>query len=329
MQLVQKAYGGGARVGGIAGASSGDIKSCSVGESISINAKGAPDNYGRRAMGGICGDLISGNVTNCYNSAYVINRPSDNASGENVGGIVGMARYAEHTIESCQNMKKVVSNGNKVGGIVGLVAGDANNETITVTITKCKNTGYIEGGASVGGIVGKIGQHGETTIDQSYNTGAIKGIADKERNNFTNIGGIVGEFNPNNYIQYSYNKGSVTGTHSSGSKAVGGLVGYKAKNTNIKGCYNTGSVSVSVINEYYVGGLVGKNEGKEGTMDNIQGTYCQSNAHAYLIGGETADNQYNNTVYQFTTTLDASKLTGNYTYWKSTATTPTLKNNPE
>lgn len=339
MRRVREVSGGRAKVGGIAGASSGNIKNCTVNKGITITATGVADNNNNRGIAGICGDLLAGNVTNSNNYASVIN----NSGGSGTGGIVGIARCVENKteskIESCGNMGIITSSTDRVGGIVGTVEGNSKYSTQMRTyISKCKNTGNVTGTYCIGGIVGKLGQNAvitdeskKTKISECYNTGTITGTGHISTE-YSSIGGIVGTTNQYNFIEYSYNKGSVKGTYSSGSDCVGGITGYLKTGSTIKGCYNTGSVSVTK-NIYYVGGIVGKNSTSssdaKGSMTNISGTYCHANAYAYLVGGSTASNSYNNTGYQFTTALSPMKLTGNYTYWKATSTYPTLINNPE
>ena len=334
MRQAQKVYGGVARVGGIVGTSFGNIENCTVNSGITITATGSPDNLGNKAIGGICGELIEGSVTKCTNYAIINNT----GTGKGVGGIVGVARYAEHKIESCGNTGIITSTSQYVGGVVGIVASDPTNTTLKTYISKCKNTGNVTGLYGVGGIVGKLGQNAaitdeskKTKISECYNTGTITGTGHVSTE-YSSVGGIAGTTNQYNFIEYSYNKGSVKGTYSSGSDCVGGITGYLKTGSTIKGCYNTGSVSVTK-NIYYVGGIAGKNSTSssdaKGSMTNISGTYCHANAYAYLVGGSTASNSYKNTGYQFTTTLSPEKLTGNYTYWKVTSTYPTLINNPE
>lgn len=333
MRQAQKVYGGVARVGGIVGTSFGNIENCTVNSGITITATGSPDNLGNKAIGGICGELIEGSVTKCTNYAIINNT----GTGKGVGGIVGVARYAEHKIESCGNTGRITSTSQYVGGVVGIVASDPTNTTLKTYISKCKNTGNVTGLYGVGGIVGKLGQNAaitdeskKTKISECYNTGTITGTGHVSTE-YSSVGGIAGTTNQYNFIEYSYNKGSVKGTYSSGSDCVGGITGYLKTGSTIKGCYNTGSVSVTK-NIYYVGGIAGKNSTSssdaKGSMSGITKTYCKTNANTYLVGGSTDANSYgkNNSTY-FVTNLAGSKIGGS-TYWTDTSTFPVLKNNP-
>lgn len=318
-------YGGASKVGGIVGECSGNIENCTVNSSIVVGSNGTLES--NIAIGGICGDLQKGNVKNCTNKAVINNA---NAGGGS-GGIVGIARDAKHNIESCKNEGKIVSKGNMVGGICGVVAG-GNNSEITTTITKCKNVANITGATNVGGIAGRLGQNAKAQVDQCYNTGTIEGSSYSSTNN-TNTAGIVGATNDNNYIQYSYNTGSVKGTNSSGSSCVGGITGALSSGSTILSCYNTGKLSVtkdlSASGNYYLGGIVGKNtnSGSSG-LTNITNTYCHDTAFTYIVGKNTSSNSIKGTTTnRFTTTLSVPQLGGYYNIWKATSTYPTLINN--
>ena len=90
---------------------------------------------GGNRVGGVCGTITSGNVTNCYNTG--------NVKGNNyVGGVCG-DNY--RTVTNCYNTGSVEGN-NSVGGVCGY-----NNRTVT----NCYNTGSVEGNNSVGGLCGQ------------------------------------------------------------------------------------------------------------------------------------------------------------------------------
>lgn len=314
---VREERTGSVAVGGIAGRSSGNIDNCTVNSSIVVTSQGSPDNYGNRAIGGICGDLQSGNITNCTNNAVVTN----NNGGSGFGGIVGIARDAKHNIESCKNYGAVVSNGDKVGGICGVLA-EGNNSSITTTITKCKNTAIIKGNTNVGGIAGRLGDHANAQVDQCYNTGNVQATGHTDGTN-SNVAGIVGTLNTYNYIKYCYNKGSVTATYGGASRNIGGITGWMAANTTVKECYNTGKASSTYSTYTYVGGIVGYKSGGTLTWN-----YCYKTNNRYAIGGnsKTGTNQTGQAYYS--TSGSECKSYWSSTYWNLTTTWPTLKNNP-
>ncbi|MEN6307613.1 MAG: GLUG motif-containing protein [Anaerohalosphaeraceae bacterium] len=128
----------------------------------------------------------------------------------------------------------ISSGGSCIGGLVGL--------TIHSSITSCYVTGSVRGTDTIGVLVGiNFG-----SLTECYATGSVSGNG--------NIGGLVG-YNGGTLIA-CYATSSVNGT----SDMVGGLVGRNSNGT-LTACYATGSVS----GVYYVGGLVGYNDGSINT----------------------------------------------------------------
>lgn len=323
-------------VGGIVGYSSGNIENCQVNAGM-ILSTGSPDSTNLRKIGGICGLLVegsTGSIKNCTNNVTV-----NNISGKGTGGIVGVIQKSGtgcRTIESCSNTGNVISSSELTGGICGAAAGlDTNNELL---ITKCKNTGAVTGGFDVGGIAGKLATAGYVRINECYNTGIIK-ATDYSSGLATAAGGIAGFTSDHNYIQYSYNTASVQGTSSSGSTNIGGITGALATNSTITSCYNIGSVSItkSITNDYYVGGLVGKNANGD-NLNNISNSYSIYNANTgnkYLVGTATggySEPKYNTNINAKPdgTYITADNLGSTY-YYQSSSTDnhPKLRNNPE
>ena len=150
-------------------------------------------------------------------------------------------------------------NGNYVGGLVGINQG---------TITNCYCTGSVRGDQDVGGLVG-INQD-DGTITNCYSTGGATGE--------DYVGGLVG---------YNYKEGTITNCYSTGGATgedyVGGLVGWNFPLGMITDCYSTGSVTG---NGYYVGGLVGVNDG---TITNCYSTGSVTGTGEY-VGGLVGEN---------------------------------------
>ena len=103
----------------------------------------------------------------------------------------------------------------RIGGIVGSLKRDS-------TISNCWNTGAVQGGSQVGGIVG-AGWAGQPE------------------------GGITPQFVSR--IIGCYNSGNITALAPQGGGIAGGI-----STSEIISCYNTGSVSAT---DYYAGGLIG------------------------------------------------------------------------
>lgn len=96
-------------------------------------------------IGGVCGNIDSGTIENCYNTGIVIGR-------DNVGGVCGFVSNASCTISNCYNTGVVTATQTSyapfVGGVCGLSWG---------TIENCYNTGDVSAMGSntyVGGVCG-------------------------------------------------------------------------------------------------------------------------------------------------------------------------------
>ena len=144
------------------------------------------------------------------------------------GGLVGNNFYG--TISNCRSSASVTG-GAATGGLVGRSYGTIENCYAAAGIT---GTGYYTGGL--------VGDNRSGTISSCYAAGNVTG-------NY-NTGGLVG-VNVYGTVENCYAEGNVSGT-----KYTGGLVG--GNSGSISNCYATGSVT----GNYYIGGLVGDNWGR-------------------------------------------------------------------
>ncbi len=173
-------------------------------------------------VGSLVGHLTSGTVSGCY-------ALNCNVSGGSrwVGGLVGQSAG---TITNCHATGSTFGTYWQVGGLVG------GNQR---TISNCYSTGSVEGGRSVGGLVGL--NYGGATVTNCYSRNNVSGRAFE--------GGLVGA-----------NVGTITNCHATGSiegySNVGGLVGENRGGT-VTNCYVTGTVTGTER----VGGMVGRNWG--------------------------------------------------------------------
>ena len=249
---------------------------------------------GRNFVGGIAGQSVDNSnvkVTNATNAAAVkgvaqvggiFGRTSDltligtiansgaiTATGDNVGGIIGIAYFYDDSISysnlsntgavtganqvggifgtgpyntsltSCINGPNATVSGiNYVGGLVGLFT--ANSNALVYT---SENNANVTGAAYVGGIFGSVSDGGFLTV---VNRGNVTGSGDY-------VGGIVGE---NNFydtprtIDSTRNYGSV-----SGGNWVGGIYGLAPSSHTMSNTKNFGATVRGLNN---VGGLVGQ-----------------------------------------------------------------------
>ena len=163
-----------------------------------INQSYATGDVTDHGSGYLTGGLVGGggHISNSYAIGNVVSQAistEDYITG--VGGLVGFASNISNSFAT----GSVTGADRRVGGLVGLGAGD---------ISESFATGNVEGNNQVGGLVGRQLEH-KTTTD-SYATGNVTG------NN--EVGGLVGN-NSHNLVN-SYATGAVAG-----NSDVGGLVG--------------------------------------------------------------------------------------------------------
>lgn len=227
-------------------------------------------------------------VSNCSNSATI------HATYGYVGGIVGYAKcnsssyFNTSTAEQLQTViENCVNTGNiQGGGTIGGILGEA---AYPAAVKNCSNTGIIlSSKGTVGGIVGKIEKGG--SVVNCFNTAFIgSGGSD--------VGGVVGEAKfsitapmSSVTISNSYNTGNAV---SSGGSA-GGVLGYiyiSAKDfvstITVDGCYNTGHIT-SVYSTGYAGGIVGLVFMGSSDLSNVVTTVT----NCYNAGSVTAIDNY-------------------------------------
>ena len=95
-------------------------------------------------VGGIAGLVPRGTITLCTNRATVTGLGQ---SGKYIGGIVGYGKG----LSFCANYADITAEGSSVGGLVGYVFPDINNEGMS----NCMNVGNVKGKENVGGLAGE------------------------------------------------------------------------------------------------------------------------------------------------------------------------------
>jgi hypothetical protein len=221
--------GSGARLGGVAGQSAGQILDC-----VSNVTVTAPNGY----SGGIVGYLSDGasltpapTVSACINNGSV-------TGGSNVGGLVGYMNRGNVLTDSLNT--GAVTGTYSVGGAFGGVMA---NNTAVMTVTRVVNTGSVTGTSwgstsyGVGGIGSEIDPF--TSITYCVNLGDVTGPLGG------GVGGIVGTAGgAGNALSYNYNGGTVTGDGDRNGTRVGGILGGKIYQGAIpmQHNYNTGAI---------------------------------------------------------------------------------------
>ena len=192
---------------------------------------------GKKEVGGILASGGSSPVTGCTNTGAVTGQ-------KYVGGIVGISQERMSNISDCTNSGHITATDNYAGGIAGFLSGYSSR----VTISKCSNTGTIEGDGGVGGLVGYTKSNEKTlTYSNCSNSGAIIATGNS-------VGGLfgmaqIGWSNPGNdrtviAISGSHNQGTVNGNDKLGGM-IGKLIGGTSEDPHLsfEACFSNGGVS--------------------------------------------------------------------------------------
>lgn len=266
-------------VGAVAAENNGIISNCE--NNVSINASSYSAGVIASNNGSISNSLNSGNISGgnyiggvvaINNKGGVLSTLTNTANikgGENVGGVVGCIDSSDNAViignltNGMSNQLKFVIGSTNVGGIVGLMNGNALS---TAKLTNYANINFEKSSIS--------------SDDYANKTGV-------------NIGGIVGRLNAE--ITLMLNSGEII----LGNEAVGGLVGYADTNAKINssnGKENAISNVSLIIGTKFVGGAVGKATANLGLVK------VQKSAEAFIaiimgvsetggiLGGFTMDN---------------------------------------
>ncbi len=195
-------------------------------------------------------------------------------TGTSNSGAICTATYG--SIEGCRNEASVTANGQRVGGIVGVIYDGGH-------ITNCANYGRVEssyngteytesGAVYLGGIIG----YAYVPVTGCANYGEVVGSG----SNYGGIGGVVGV--ADNTVTSCYNLGNVTGV-----KRTGGLVGIAdQQGSAVTGGYNAGKITCTgTSNNPFCGAIVGDAANADGaTVGAVTKTYYLENTYKY--GGQ-------------------------------------------
>ncbi len=189
-------------------------------------------------VGALVGYLSNGKVSSCYVKGGRV-------MGKNrAGGLIGDAPShnmpTPHVLFNCCVQDCDVQGGSSVGGLVGEF-GDG-------LIDACWSVARVRGHGSVGGLAGLVetfwGGHG---LSMCWSSGTVEGASE--------TGGLVGECRGHGWITGCYSTAAIRG-----GSATGGLVGTNIY-AMIANCYSVAPVS----GLSQVGGLVGVNQGTVST----------------------------------------------------------------
>ncbi len=223
--------------------------------------------------GGIIGDTSSlrGKLTvqHCTNSGELI-------STQITGGIIGRLSFSGNAddiiISDCENTNTITfteTSGYAAGGIIGYLS----NSGEEFKISRCKNSGNINGGnRQSAGIIGISGGSKPISIESCTNSGNIY--------NGEYLGGIVGYGNVSS-IKSCVNDGNITSTSSSSCSETGGIIGQANGQIEINDCTNNGIIDVQ---GYYVGGIIGMTSSSPVTITGCTNSKKVSSNSSYIGG---------------------------------------------
>ena len=178
-----------------------------------------------------------------------------------VGRACGVSTHRTTTIENCHNYVTLTGSptNDQIYGHAGVVA-TAQDAVIRGCSNQAEITGY-EG--YTGGIVA-VASHGETTIENCWNTGNVhlRGW----QTEFRGVGGIAGNLENTATVTNCYNTGKISFYYRTQriAQAAGGLVGLvggtstsSSTNVTLTGCYSMGEISGEYDDKASMGALVG------------------------------------------------------------------------
>lgn len=209
---------------------------------------------GDLAVAGICANTLGGSIAQCINLGTINVYESGAAGG--IAAFFQSADKVPSQLFDCSNSGNVVEEGNiaRVGGIVGHITNNASmlDEPAPFQVYNCKNTGQVEGGSHVGGVIGLCDVY-ETKQTKAYNLvnlGKVSGT--------TAVGGVVGGCS--GILTESVNFGTVTATDYTcdQKRIVGGIVGNLEPAGVVYESYNLGPVNdKSGVEGIFLGGVAG------------------------------------------------------------------------
>lgn len=245
----------GSVVGAIAGKNEGLISAVTVGGSV----KGAGD-----VIGGVVGDNGgTGRITGATSLAAVTDNDTAGIFAY-VGGLVGENYHSIVNSSATKPVTELAGTESDIGGLVGWNDGGAISGSFATGNVTTNSSGDFD---DVGGLVGRSGYTGTSTITGSYAEGAVSaGGYDAI------VGGLVGAVTQTSSVTSSHATGSVTG---SGQLAfVGGLVGDVTDTTG------------SVVNSHASGNVTGGPSSNDGSLiGSNAGTVSGSSATGSVSGG--------------------------------------------
>lgn len=215
-----------------------------------------PSIYGIENVGGIVGNALDTEISDCAVKTETFN--NQNSSANHIGGIAGRVSCSQLCeFSNLINYSNISQCNDKIGGIFGYIY----DSYYGIKINKVVNLGNISATYSVGGIVGMTDDTG-VEIYNAANYGAIHGNLSSQSNiDYCGLGGIAGRTLNGILIYKSVNHGDVTANQDAKYAGVGGILGYEEAGgvVEIRYCCNRANINCpkEKENNHGIGGIVG------------------------------------------------------------------------
>lgn len=271
---------GGYKTGGIVGNCRGMITDCTNAASVSVDSEvGAGGGVAGSLYGSPKLDSVSGIIRNCSNTGPMV------SIGGDIGGIIGLM-MGEAEVTGCTNTGSV-SGGENTGGIVGILHSSVG------TVADCSNSGSVAGKEACGGIVGTASGGGILVLNNCTN------FADVTEGKY--LGGITGMFMSSSQdmsldIIGCTNGGDMYGNDAENIANAGGILGFAMAmggKVNLENSTNTGNIDGGKGNSGGIlGGYLSSLGGEKNTMMLTIGT-CDNSGNvsggSFGVGGIVGD----------------------------------------
>lgn len=244
----------------------------------------------------------AGTVYDSYATLGTITANSDMRATHNIGGLVGHVSGTTDIQRSYSTKNISVTGliaSSNMGGLVGYANGlnlqDSYYETGTMNITN--GDGISTGGSYYGGLVGQLAPDSSDPTVTFLRANNRSAITIQSATNSVRTGGLVGGINYANSglqsisIDDSHNSGAITSTN----QVTGGIVGYSRQHRNgdtfsMNNVSSSGTITVShygnTPNDLYIGGIFGQFDQEAGTPStgNVTLTNLSSTSSIVLVG---------------------------------------------
>ena len=235
-------------------------------------------------VGGLIGDGDSGSGTIAVSNSYATGGMV--SGGAEVGGLIGNFNGAVSLREAHSDTSVVITDTNgSIGGLIG--SAGISGSVATPAISDVYATGSVTAsglsGYAIGGLIGSL--NGSTLVlSQAYATGSVNLANAGSGVPNAGAGGLIGTLGGRASISAVYATGAIT--IGAGTTHAGGLVGLNFG--IITNSWASGQVTAPAAST--VGGLVGSNDGSNGTgAGSVTNSYWDTNStqQGNAIGANT------------------------------------------